>query len=120
TSPDAPPGTSLGQEVHVPLRPDFGRIERTRFARLADALAPLFARRFARRLEQACRECGAEAIHSIAHGGMDFYSAFLVAKKLGIPFFLQVHDDFIFSARGIRRDAVHAALRDAWQNAAGC
>lgn len=119
TSPDAPPTTDLGQEMHVPLRPDFGRIERTRFAGLADALAPLFARRFARRLEQSCRECGARALHSIAHGGMDFYSAFLVAKKLGIPFFLQVHDDFIFSARGIRRDAVHAALRDAWLHADG-
>jgi glycosyltransferase involved in cell wall biosynthesis len=119
TSPDAPPATDLGQEMHVPLRPDFGRIERTRFAGLADALAPLFAGRFARRLEQSCRECGAKALHSIAHGGMDFYSAFLVAKKLGIPFFLQVHDDFIFSARGIRRDAVHAALRDAWRRAEG-
>ncbi len=119
TSPDAPPATDLGQEMHVPLRPDFGRIERTRFAGLADALAPLFARRFARRLEQSCRECRATALHSIAHGGMDFYSAFLVAKKLGIPFFLQVHDDFIFSARGIRRDAVHAALRDAWRHADG-
>jgi len=119
TSSDAPPETNLGQEVHVPLRPDFGRIERTRFARLPAALAPLFARRFARRLEQVCRECGARAIHSIAHGGMDFYSAFLVAKKLGIPFFLQVHDDFIFSARGIRsEEAAHAALLEAWQDAA--
>jgi glycosyltransferase involved in cell wall biosynthesis len=79
----------------------------------------LFARRFARRLEEVCRECGARAIHSIAHGGMDFYSAFLVAKKLKIPFFLQVHDDFIFSARGVRSEAAaHDALREAWQDAA--
>lgn len=119
TSSDAPPETNLGQEVHVPLRPDFGRIERTRFAGGADALAPLFAGRFARRLEDVCRECGATAIHSIAHGGMDFYSAFLAAKKLDIPFFLQVHDDFIFSARGVRSEAAaHDALREAWQNAA--
>jgi len=118
TASEAPPDTTLGEEIHVPLRPDFGRIERTRFAGCADALASLYARRFARRLEEVCRECGAKAIHSIAHGGMDFYSAFLVAKKLGIPFFLQVHDDFIFSARGIRSEAAaHDALRQAWQNA---
>jgi glycosyltransferase involved in cell wall biosynthesis len=119
TSSDAPPDKVFGQEVHVPLRPDFGRIERTRFAGGADALAPLFAHRFARRLEAVCRECGATAIHSIAHGGMDFYSAFLVTKKLDIPFFLQVHDDFIFSARGVRSEAAaHGALREAWQHAA--
>jgi glycosyltransferase involved in cell wall biosynthesis len=119
TASDAPPETIFGQEVHVPLRPDFGRIERTRFAGCADALASLYAGRFARRLEEVCRECGAKAIHSIAHGGMDFYSAFLVAGKLGIPFFLQVHDDFIFSARGVRSEAAaHNALREAWQNAA--
>jgi glycosyltransferase involved in cell wall biosynthesis len=119
TASDAPPRTILGEEVHVPLRPNFGRIERTRFAGCADALASLFAGLFSRRLEEVCRECGAKAIHSIAHGGMDFYSAFLVAKKLGIPFFLQVHDDFIFSARGVRSEAAaHDALREAWQNAA--
>lgn len=118
TASDAPPETILGQEIHVPLRPDFGRIERTRFAGCADALASLFAGRFTRNLEEVCRESGAKAIHSIAHGGMDFYSAFLVAKKLGIPFFLQVHDDFIFSARGVRSEAAaHDALREAWQNA---
>jgi glycosyltransferase involved in cell wall biosynthesis len=119
TSAEPPPETSLGQEVHVPLRPDFGRIERTRFAGMVASVAPLFARRFARKLEKACRQCGATAIHSIAHGGMDFYSAFVVARKLSIPFFLQVHDDFIFSARGIRNvEAAQAALREAWQNAA--
>jgi glycosyltransferase involved in cell wall biosynthesis len=118
TASEAPPDTTLGEEIHVPLRPDFGRIERTRFAGCADALASLYAGRFARRFEAVCRECGAKAIHSIAHGGMDFYTAFLVAKKLHIPFFLQVHDDFIFSARGIRSEAAaHAALREAWQNA---
>ncbi|MFL6519328.1 MAG: glycosyltransferase family 4 protein [Chthoniobacterales bacterium] len=118
TASDAPPQTTLGQEIHLPLRPYFGRIERTRFAGCVDALASLFAGRFTRRLEEVCRECGATSIHSIAHGGMDFYSAFLVAKKLGIPFFLQVHDDFIFSARGIRSEAAaHDALRQAWQNA---
>src|SRR5207248_11033330 len=43
----------------------------------------------------------------------------LVAKKLGVPFFLQVHDDFIFSARGVHNQAAaHSALAEAWMGAA--
>jgi glycosyltransferase involved in cell wall biosynthesis len=119
TSPERPPATNIGRELHLPLRPNFGRIERTRFAAFADALAPIFANRFARKLEVVCRRTQAVSIHSIAHGGMDFYTAFRVAQKLGVPFFLQVHDDFIFSARGVRSEAAaHQALREAWTGAA--
>jgi glycosyltransferase involved in cell wall biosynthesis len=119
TSPERPPPTHLGTEIHRPLRPSFGRIERTRFAGVADAFTPLFSKRFAKNLENECVNARATAIHSIAHGGMDFYAAFLAATKLRIPFFIHIHDDFIFSARGIRSEAkAHAALREAWLGAA--
>ena len=119
TSPDNPPATNLGRELHLPLRPGFGRIERTRLAGLADSIAPLFAKRFARQLEAICRRTKTVAIHSIAHGGLDFYTGLLVARKLSVPYFLQVHDDFIFSARGVRSEATaHAALQAAWAEAA--
>jgi glycosyltransferase involved in cell wall biosynthesis len=119
TSPDTPPPTNLGREVHLPLRPGFGRIERTRLAGLADSIAPLFAKSFARKLEAVCRQTRTTAIHSIAHGGLDFYTALLVARKLGVPYFLQVHDDFIFSARGVRSEVTaHSALERAWNEAA--
>ena len=119
TSPDNPPPTNLGRELHLPLRPGFGRIERTRLAGLTDSIAPLFAKRFAHQLEAICHQTETSAIHSIAHGGLDFYTGLLVAKKLGVPYFLQVHDDFIFSARGVRSEAAaHAALQDAWTEAA--
>ena len=118
-SPERPPGGSFAPELHIPLRPNFGRIERTRFAGVAHATTPLFARRFSRRLEEACAKSKALAIHSIAHAGMDFYSALLVANELGIPFFLHVHDDFIYSARGHRSErAAQNALSEAWQTAA--
>ncbi|MEY2481308.1 MAG: hypothetical protein QOI04_2235 [Verrucomicrobiota bacterium] len=120
TSPEPPPEGSFVRELHVPPRPSFGRIERTRFAGLAHSATPVFARGFARRLEQACLECNAAAIHSIAHAGMDFYSALLVAKKMSIPFFLHMHDDFVYSARGYRSEgAAHKALSEAWQSAVG-
>jgi glycosyltransferase involved in cell wall biosynthesis len=119
TSPERPPPTNIGREVHLPLRPNFGRLERTRFAKFTAALAPFFADRFARKLEALCRQNRAGAIHAIAHGGMDFYTASLVAKKLGVPFFLQVHDDFIFTGLQVRNNpAAHSALRDAWTEAA--
>lgn len=118
-SPERPPGGSFATELHIPLRPSFGRIERTRFAGVAHATTPLFARRFSRGLEEACAKSKAIAIHSIAHAGMDFYSALVVANKLGIPFFLHVHDDFIYSARGHRSErAAQSALSEAWQTAA--
>ncbi|HUE40992.1 MAG TPA: glycosyltransferase [Chthoniobacterales bacterium] len=121
TSPDNPPATNLGPELHVPLRPAFGRIERTRLAGLADSIAPLFAKRFARQLEAICRRTKTVAIHSIAHGGLDFYTGLVVARKLSVPYFLQVHDDFIFSARGVRSEATaHGALQHAWTEAAAC
>ena len=119
TSPERPPPTNIGRELHVPLRPSFGRIDRTRLAKLAIAVSPLFASHFSRKLEAVCRQNGAFAIHSIAHGGLDFYTGFRVAKKLNVPFFLQVHDDFIFSARGVRNQAAaHSALAEAWKEAA--
>src|SRR5262249_26141697 len=74
TSPDTPPATNLGRELHLPLRPAFGRIERTRLAGLADSTTPLFAKRFARQFEAICRRAKTVAIHSIAHGGLDFYT----------------------------------------------
>jgi len=119
TSPHNPPATNLGREIHLPLRPGFGRIERTRLAGLADSIAPLFAKRFARQLEAICRRTETIAIHSIAHGGLDFYTGLLVARKLSVPYFLQVHDDFIFSARGVRSEATaHTAVQHAWTEAA--
>jgi glycosyltransferase involved in cell wall biosynthesis len=115
TSPSRPPAQNEVPEVHLPLRPDFGRLERSRFAGLAYATAPLFAGRFRRGLEARCRN--ARAIHAVAHGGLDFSHAFDVAEKLDVPFFLHVHDDFLYSARVRDRAAVRAISR-AWSGAA--
>src|SRR5687768_3640510 len=64
----AAPPTSFGREIHLRKRPYLGRIERTRFSWIANAVEPLFERRFEQRLEMMCRELGATAIHSIPHG----------------------------------------------------
>ena len=110
----APPNQCHDSELQVPLRPNFGRIERTRFNALAHSVTPLFRGGFARRLEKVVTDARARAIHSIAHGGLDFYSAFLLAKKLRIPFFLQVHDDIAYTSAG-RVPA--QCMKEAWQGA---
>ncbi len=110
----APPSRCQDGELQVPLRPNFGRIERTRFNALAHSITPLFHGTFGRRLEKVVTESRARAIHSVAHGGLDFHSAFLLAKKLRIPFFLQVHDDVAYTSAG-RVSA--QCMREVWQGA---
>lgn len=113
------PGRCDGFELHVPQRPGFGRIERTRFNGLAHSVAPLFRRGFVRRLEKVIRNSRARAIHSIAHGGLDFYAAFLLAQRLQIPFFLQVHDDVAYTGAGrVNAKTLSRCFSEAWNGAA--
>jgi len=64
---------------------------------LPNALAPLFRRRFVKRLEAVCTRAQAPALHAIAHGGVDFHHAYRLSQELQIPFFLQVHDDVVYT-----------------------
>ena len=115
----APQRRSDESEIHVPLRPDFGRIERTRFNRLAHSITPLFRRRFDRKLGRVISTSRPRAIHAIAHGGLDFYSAFVLAKKFQLPFFLQVHDDIVYTGAGrVAEKTLARCMSEAWQGAA--
>ena len=112
------PERSYENELHLPTRPYFGRIERTRFLRLPHAVAPLFSGSFRRRFERLCRRAGACAVHSIAHGGIDFHHAYRAARALQIPFVLQVHDDAVYTSGGrVPRRVMSRCLREAWTNA---
>ena len=118
TYPAPPPGNDIAREVHLPLRPSFGRIEKTRWAGIPQRLTPLFAGQFERQLEALARRENVPAIHAVAHGGPDFLHSCQVARRLGLPFFLHVHDDLLYTAREIRSAAAaHAALRECWESA---
>jgi glycosyltransferase involved in cell wall biosynthesis len=79
---------------------------------------PLFRRSFRRRLQAACRDHHAIAIHAIPHRALDFYDAYLVALALGLPYFLQVHDDLLYSAKGgINVSVASTALKEVWLGA---
>lgn len=118
TAPEPPKTPDHRNQIHLPMRPFFGRIERTRLSSLPEKVTPLTRPFFRRRLRAACRARGAIAVHAIPHAGLDFYDSYAVAQELGLPFFLQVHDDFLYSAKGrveVRRS--EAAVREVWNSA---
>lgn len=114
-----------GCEVHLPTRPYFGRIERTRLNRYlhyglsAVRLHEYYAHRFEERLEALFRERGVTAVHAIPHG-LEFWWAFRVARRLKIPFYLNVHDDLRYNLRGHPHlDKALKWLARAWARADG-
>ena len=104
-----------GNETHLPSRPSWGKIERSRLAKLPKMTMSIFAPRFRHRLRKFCTNRGVRAIHAIPHASLDFAHARAAAEELGLPFYLQVHDDFAFSSRGdMSPQRAHAAIQSAW------
>lgn len=115
------PAVPAPQEVHLPVRPFFGRIESTRFAPYVgiDRLDVSLGARFERRLEALFRERGVAGVHAIPHG-LEFWYAFRVARRLGLPYVLNVHDDMAYNLR--RRPYLQMAmdrLDAVWKQADG-
>jgi len=80
-------------------------------------MEPMFAGRFSRRLEMACREREASAIHSIPTD-LDFVQGWRVAQRLGCKFFISVHDDLLETVG--RHPFGHLALKqfpEIWRGA---
>lgn len=116
SSPDKP--KSWAGETHLPSRPGWGRVERTRFAWMPQHTAPFFALQFRRNLRECCVALNARAIHAVPHSGLDFSVAQAVARDLSLPFFLSLHDDLAYTAFGAVASARReAAMRSAWQEA---
>jgi glycosyltransferase involved in cell wall biosynthesis len=105
-------------EAHLPSRPSWGKIERSRLAMFPKMTMSIFAPRFRRRLKEFCRRSNAGAIHAVPHSGIDFAHAHAVARELSLPFFISVHDDLTYTAAHELSPAVHQpAMRDAWLEA---
>jgi len=113
-----PPPTTLGLELHVPLRPYFGRIERTRFGGWLGSAERLFSGSFRARLAQTCRQHGCTAIHGLTQG-RDFWYAYQVARELEIPFHLSVHDDLVYALKGSAHLRLEETrLQEVWRESA--
>lgn len=119
TSPQVPPQTTVGKELHLPIRPYFGRIENTRFSNLPNIFYWTLAGRFRHRLTGICRNIKATAIHAIAQG-LDFWYAYEVAQELGLPYYLSVHDDLRYALQGsLEFKEGMKKIAEVWQGAEG-
>ncbi|MEM1126734.1 MAG: glycosyltransferase [Bacteroidota bacterium] len=118
TKPRAPRHAVVNQhvsEVHLPRRPAFGRLDHSRLAGSISHLDQWLAHRFRRRLLDLCRTRRVQAIHAIPHG-LEFWHAFQVAREMGIPYILNVHDDLPYNI-GDRPylDEAMGALERVWR-----
>lgn len=119
THPQRQPATTVGRELWLPLRPGFGRVERSRLGRYLGYLQPLFAGRFRRQLGDTLVREKVTAIHAIPQG-IDFWYAFQVAREMGLPYYLNVHDDMGYTLAGRpERRASLKALAEVWPQATG-
>ena len=117
TSPSKPPLTKVGKEIHLPTRAAFGRLESTRIGPYFYIIESLLARQFERRLEALCLQYKTQGIHGLAHT-LDFWYAYQVARKLGVPYYLSVHDDlgYALQKRLEFKDGM-ARIAQVWANA---
>lgn len=108
-------------EVWIPGRPLVRSIDRlVRLQRvLSSNLDIVFGGRLERRLVEFCTSKGVTAIHAIPHG-LDFWYAFKAARKMGIKYYLNVHDELYYNLRGTAYlPYAMKRLRQVWQEADG-
>jgi glycosyltransferase involved in cell wall biosynthesis len=101
TEPRYEADPSVSDEIHLPIRPYFGRIEHTRLRRWLglERVGLWLGECFEDRLARLCETRGVTVIHAIPHG-IEFWHAFRVAKRRKIPFILNVHDELDYNLKG--------------------
>ena len=108
------------KELHVPMRPSFGRLESTRLAPALDVLDLALERNFAARLQKVFKEAGVTTVHALTHSS-DFWPALRLAEGEDMPYFLSVHDDLQYALRGHWGGRISLSrLAVAWQRAEHC
>lgn len=115
-----PEDAPADNELRIPRRPYFGswpeRLSR-RFGHALEYTTVLSQSRFERTLASTFRRRGVTAVHSIPQG-IEYWYTYRVARALGLPFFLTVHDDLSYNLRGYpyRHEAMDR-LAEVWRNA---
>lgn len=110
-------GEPVSGEIRVPLRPDFGRIERTRYNAHLGVFDRLGSLRFATNLKKVLQEHCVGAVH-LLHQSYDVVPVMRVVRDLNLPLFLTIHDDFHYMMRGHPfLTQMENATRCAWRDA---
>jgi glycosyltransferase involved in cell wall biosynthesis len=113
-----PPPTAVGTELHVPIRRSLGRFDRSRFSKYFYLLEKQGQRQFEQKLTDICLQNQATGIHGLAHS-IDFCYAYRVARALGLPYYLTVHDDLEHILKGqLSFKSGMDCLPEIWNNSA--
>lgn len=104
------------EEYFLPWRPDFGRIERSRFNGIPNLLGCiLWGGAFKNRLRELFQESTIQAINAHSHG-IEFWWAFEVAQELKIPYYLTCHDLLEYNlSRWPNISSINSKLCIAWK-----
>jgi len=114
----SPPSPDI-EEIHLPIRPGFGRLEWTRFHKYFRGFDRIFRSQFEARLRRVIRQRNIKLLHILPHA-YDLVPAYNVASELNIPYFLNVHDDLEFTSIGHpSMKQMVSTLGKAWRNAKG-
>ena len=118
SSPQAQPQIKNGDEIHLPIRRGFGRLDHSRFGKYLYVLEKQGQQKFERKLTDICRQNQATGIHGLAHT-MDFWYAYRVSKSLNLPYYLTVHDDLGYALKGqLSLKQGMACLSEVWNGSA--
>lgn len=106
-------------EIHLPLRRSFGRLEYTRFRRYFHIFDQVGSSRFAARLDRILRDGRVQLVHMV-HQSYDLVPISRILRERGIPLFLTIHDDFEYTLSGhpCMRQITESVAR-AWRDAKG-
>lgn len=97
-----PDDSPAPREVRIPRRPHFGywpeRLSRHCY-NVLEYSTLLSQSRFERDLTSTFQQRGVTAVHSIPQG-IEYWYTYRVARQLGLPFYLTVHDDLDYNLQG--------------------
>lgn len=114
-----PESEPSANEIQIPPRPYFGRIENTRLNKYFTLLDAPFEKSFFENLSTEIKRLSPTIIHAIPQD-TSFWQAFQCSRALKIPFVLNVHDDMQYTFASLshaRKEQTMAHLGEVWRNA---
>lgn len=87
-------------EVFLPFRPHFGRVERTRLAWLPTVWDQFWVNRWKPKFRRYLTEQGVTHLHVVPHTGLDSAGAADCARELSLPLWVSIHDHPRYAFRG--------------------
>lgn len=104
-------------EIHLPLRPGFGRLEATRLHRQLGVLDQVYSARFAARLRGILSDRHIRLVHFVHHS-YTIVPLSRVVRDLNLTLFLTIHDDleYVFLGHPFI-GKIREAMAEVWRSA---